>query len=1103
MPISIKNVKDLESLLVYFSEKLNWDIDPESFTDIDDITYDFDANAIGLKEEEFAKISSLRQLRPLVEGQPWGIFSIEFDSKRFEVTALRKVLSGLIPKRRNSEHAMWDKKNLLFLCFWGEYETRTVGIAYFEDKESGLPQIKINYCSPKIEDPIQLDRFENKLSKLSWPSDINDSTSWQSQWASSFTTAYHQVIHNSTTLTNALAEIAKDIQQLILDILHVETSNGYVHLLYEKFRNTLVHDMTDEQFADMYAQTMVYGLFSARCMNGEDNFNPAEAINDIPNTNPFLKNLLKECFAQTDSKLSFDELQLDDIVEVLKKTDIKSILADFNRQTGGGKEDPVIYFYEGFLNAYESEQKKRRGVYYTPQPVVNFIVRAVDDILKTEFDITDGLASIETKTISIKRPSKKRIDGFIKEIDDIDEVPAIQILDPATGTGTFLRQVIRQIWENFKKGKSASEINKNWNEYVHKHLLPRLNGFELMMAPYAVAHMKLAMVLKETGYDFLGDERVNVFLTNSLEEAGNSSNQIKMWEDPLATESVEANRAKKNKGINVVIGNPPYSGESANKGDWIMSLMEDYKKEPGGKQKLQERNPKWINDDYVKFIRYAQLYIERSGAGIVAFINPHGFLDNPTFRGMRWSILSTFDKVYVLDLHGNSNRKEICPDGSKDENVFDIQQGVSILILIRKATKKVGSLGQVYHSDLYGHRDYKYSVLSQTDFYSVAFKEVQSELPEYFFTYKNLPLKNIYDMGISINNLFLVNGTGVITKRDNLCIHMSPQNALRAAEDILSLSKDAFYKKYALPEDVRDWRYVWAKKDISEFGIDPSNVQVISYRPFDNRFIYYTGQARGFVGWPVYKVMQHMIHGENVGLASARSNKSENCDHFFVSKYIMETKYGERTTQSALFPLYIFEHTLEGLQCRPNFAPETIRKICDFLKMNMAPSRKYKGESCFTPIDLFDYVYAVLHSPCYRETYKEFLKIDFPRVPYPTDQDLFWKMVSFGSELRQLHLLESSILSEINSTPLEGNLTIERITYQDNKVYINDTDYFSDVPQIAWEFFIGGYQPAQKWLKDRKGNILNSSDIKHYNKIIRALIETDRIMKEIDSVFDV
>ena len=501
MSVDVRTIRDMNGLIAYFAETLNWRIDLDDFEDIEDIAYDFEAEDIGLKEEAFAKIKSLRQLPPLVDGQKWGIFCVEFDSRKFEVTALRKILSGLIPKRRRSpDHAVWDQKDLLFLCFWGSENDRTIGIAHFEDSGSGLPQIKMISCAPAMEDFTQIKTFEDRLKSLKWPINYVDHEKWRDDWSSAFVTGYRQTIHDAATLTAQLAAEAQNIRNRILAILDVESANGYVHLLYDKFKSTLIHDMTETQFADMYAQTVVYGLFSARCMDEtQEDFSAAEAVNCIPNTNPFLKSLMRECLGSlSKSALSFDELEIGNVVDLLKHTKTDAIIADFNRQTGGGKEDPVIHFYEEFLTAYDKAQKVQRGVYYTPQPVVNFIVRAVDTIIKRDFGLEDGLASTATKTIKVMRQSKRKVGDFYKLAEDTEEVPAIQVLDPATGTGTFIRQTILQIYENFKeknKGLSLEALKKAWNEYVPAHLLPRVNAFELMMAPYAVAHMKLAMVL--------------------------------------------------------------------------------------------------------------------------------------------------------------------------------------------------------------------------------------------------------------------------------------------------------------------------------------------------------------------------------------------------------------------------------------------------------------------------------------------------------------------------------------------------------------------------------------------------------------------------------
>ena len=1100
MAVNLKDICNFKTLLSWLSCEMNWDTGVGDFEDIDDITYDFDAKDIHLKPEEFAKITSLKQLRPSYEKQPWGIFAVEFEGKRFEVNSLRKILSGLVPKRRNRDHAVWKKENLLFFCFWGEKNNRFFGAVYFEDKINALPSIKTLYVAPNNEDPIQLQKFEERFRKLTWPNfsskpSQDDNKEWHDQWISAFTSVYRQTVRDSSVLTSNLAEIALRIRQRILDIFSVETEDGSIHRLYNKFRVALIHDMTKEQFADMYAQTMVYGLFSARCMSDRFNysdspcddgktFNPKEAIDNIPSTNPFLQNLLKESFTRK-NKLSFDELDLSDIALLLQNTDTNFILDDFNRQTGGGKEDPVIYFYEGFLNAYEKEQKKRRGVYYTPLPVVKFMVQAVDHILKQEFDIKEGLSSTEKKTIEIEKKQGSEIKSIEKRI-----VPAIQILDPAVGTGTFLRQVILKIWESFKeihKEQTQNSIRRQWNIYVKEQLLPRLNGFELMMAPYAVAHMKLALVLFDTGYAFDEDKekptRVNVFLTNSLAEADPEEGQGKFFpHDALAEESMAAKVTKKNRGINVVIGNPPYSGESANKGNWILSLLEDYKKEPGGIDKLREKNPKWINDDYVKFIRYAQLYVERAGTGIVAYINNHSFLDNPTFRGMRWNLLKNFDKIYIIDLHGNAKKKETSPDGSKDENVFDIQQGVSINIFIKNDNTKNDQLAQVFHCDLFGLREDKYSFLSDRKINSVKWNKLTLTAPHFFFVQKDFKNQAEYEEGFGLQDLFGINSVGIVTANDRLFINTCKETL-----------KDGIISHFKIKEN----------------DVNKKLIKEISYRPFDTQFIYYDVDK---LERSREKVMRHLLNKENIGIVTCRQCATNSWELVNIIKTLVDDSYVSNRTKERgyVFPLYLYE----GKKRRPNLNPKIITEIEQRSGLSIMPedpnlNRQSSCASprlceninsrCFSPIDLLDYIYAVLYSPKYRETYREFLKIDFPRIPYPTDQQIFRKLVLLGGKLRKLHLLEDPEFEKIDEDdPNAGKITVNKIRYTDEKVFVNDDFYFDDVPKIVWEFYIGGYQPAQKWLKDRKGSVLEADDIRHYRKIVLALTKTAKIMEEID-----
>jgi len=1097
----IRKVKDLHGLVEYFSAKLGWSIDFDDFDEIENITYDFDAADIGLKEEAFAKISALRQLPPLVDGQRWGIFSVEFDSKRFEVTALRKILSGLIPKRRNSaDHAVWEQQDLLFLCFWGEGNERTIGVAHFADKESGLPQIQMIYCAPAVEDFTQIATFENRLAKLEWPEDPSNTNLWRDKWSSAFKTAYRQTITDSSTLTIQLAVEAQGIRDRILEALEVETVNGYVHTLYDKFKNTLIHDMTEQQFADMYAQTVVYGLFSARCMDAsQEDFSATEAVDCIPNTNPFLKHLMQECLgAQANSRLSFDELEIGNVVELLRHTQTEAIIQDFNRQTGGGREDPVIHFYEEFLTAYDKAQKVQRGVYYTPQPVVNFIVRAVDDLLKSEFGVVDGLASTETKKIKITRNSKKKMDGLYRSVEDTIDVPAVQVLDPATGTGTFLRQIILQIYSNYKEMAKAGLVQlEDWSHYVDHNLLPRVNGFELMMAPYAVAHMKLAMVLQDTGYDFSSNSRLNVYLTNTLEKPGASDNQMVLWDDPLATESVEANRVKKNSGINVVVGNPPYSISSANRGEWILGLLASYK------EGLNERKVN-LDDDYIKFIRYGQYVIGQAGQGILAYISNNSFLDGMTHRQMRYELMKEFDKIIIINLHGNSKRFEKAPDGGKDENVFDIQQGVSINLFI-KSSAKVGKakLASIYYSDLYGSRGKKYEALRDTQAIIGGMESLYPEEPYYFFVPKDFSQSAEYDDYISIPDIFSVYNSGIQTKRDKLVISFEQQRVEQILADFRTLSVESLRSKYQLPADGRDWSISGAVNDIK------NNSPIIThcwYRPFDLRYTAYTGISRGFMGYPREKVFRHFIDCNNVGLIVRRNTPPVPFTHAFVcDSLISEGMLGiDPNGREYVFPLYLYPEDGFSTEMIPNINPKYAERLLDGIGYKYIDREDHpvQQSNIATPYQLLCYIYAVLYDPLYREKYGEFLKIDFPKIPAPNSPEKFRWMVSQGDRLIQLHTMQSeNYEKDCYQVTFTGNdLSIEKATFGNRRIWINKTSYFEGIDAEVWSLYIGGYQPLQKWLKDRKNREITTDEIEHYKAMVAVLKSTLLIMKQIGSI---
>ncbi len=973
-----------------------------------------------------------------------------------------------------------------------------------------------------------------------------------------------QSINNSQDLAIKMAIKARLLANTIDKALNIDESTNQGTVLWEywqAFRQNLIKDITINEFSDIYAQTIVYGMFAARLNDKSLNdFSRQEAADLIPKTNPFLYKLFGY-IAGPDLDTRIDYI-INGLVEIFKATNLFAIFENFGKNTQS--QDPIIHFYEDFLLQYNPDLRKSRGVFYTPKPVVGFIVKAVDQVLQSEFGLKQGLSDTskikvkieqnsnsqensKTKTSKPAKPSQEKIEQNLWQ-----EIHRVQILDPATGTGTFLAEVILQIHQKF--------INQQgiWSSYVDEHLIPRLNGFEILMASYAMAHLQLDFLLTKTGYKpssnpISREERFRVYLTNSLEEHFTDNPQMLLasW---LKNEAEEANKIKRQTPVMVVLGNPPYSGESQNKGKWIMNLMEDYKKEPQTSQKLNEKNPKWLNDDYVKFIRFGQHFVEKNGEGIIAFINPHGFLDNPTFRGMRYNLLKTFDKIYTLDLHGNSKKKETAEDGGKDENVFNIQQGVAINIFIKTGKKPAEALGQVFHFDLFGKRQDKYRFLAENSLNSISFQALPNVAPNYFFVPKNFDLQKDYDCGFSLNQLFVVNSVGVVTAKDEILINDSKAKLLQNVAQ--------------------------------HYQIEPDSklVQEIAYRPFDQKFIYYDPKL---VERARQKVMQHFLLGENLGLVinkPAQGGANYFSDIYLTVNITDQSIFSAMKRSPFICPLYIYDSQSSSsknaedlfiakkLKPRtPNLKAEIVEQIAQNLGLKFVPDHQInlnssahnsgaynsgahnsgacnsgahnsasynsplEGESnqlaglvggqnissqenhslqesnnltsanknTFNPLDLLDYIYAILHCPTYRLKYQEFLKIDFPKVPYPQDKKQFWRLVNLGGRLREVHLLTSPKLDNLTTGyEVSGDNLVEQVRFEggrdSGKVFINQNQYFSGISKEIWEFYIGGYQPAQKWLKDRKGQKLTFDQVLHYQKIIAALSTTIQTMAEIE-----
>lgn len=724
------------------------------------------------------------------------------------------------------------------------------------------------------------------------------------QLLKNFCSFHGQTVRSSKKLSEMMAGKARMIKTALYGALQDEDRGGELRDQFQTFQNILLHDMTEAEFSDIYAQTITYGLFAARLHDPTlPTFDRYEAAELLPTGNPFLKRLFQSLAINLDQRIAWI---VDDLIELFKACNVREILLSYGKTTK--RHDPVVHFYEDFLAEYDPKMRKARGVWYTPEPVVHFIVRGMDELLKTAFGIADGLASTEKTTIAVegqeydKRKKQRKIMQR--------EVHKVQLLDPATGTGTFLAEVVRQIAAKFE------DMPGIWNSYIEHDLVPRLHGFEILMASYAMAHLKMDLLLTELGYTPKKQERIGIYLTNSLEEAHPDTHTL--FSSFLATEANEANHIKKEMPIMCVFGNPPYSVSSSNKGEWIQNLIADYKK---------DLNEKKINldDDYIKFLRYSEHYIEKNGSGIVAMITNNSFLDGVTHRQMRKHLLETFDKIYIYDLHGNAKKKETCPDGSKDENVFDIMQGVSIFFGVKnknlaglsqkKEQQNTSSkheknkedlpgfgLAEVYHYDSYGKRQVKYDHLTENSISTIPWKKLEYKEPYYFFVPKDFGAEEKYMEGFSVAELFPVFNSGVKTDRDSLFIDYEKEEVAQRMQILLS---GEFDEKFREEYRVKDSGSYKITQRIQGKNFDEKYLQKIQYRPFDYQWIYYDPKI---ISRPANKVMKEMINKENIGFLVCRQQSTFDFQHCLLTNNIADCCAISSQTREFgyLFPLYLY-----------------------------------------------------------------------------------------------------------------------------------------------------------------------------------------------------
>ncbi len=1084
----LKNIRTFPSLIKYLRDELDW---PISSDDFEELTYDYTPEELGIDSKNAAKIQEIKRLRPLSVNQPWGIFFVKFEPKRLPVAALRRILSRVVVKKRASansaERVAWQVDDLLFVSNYGEGEERRINLAHFtHDQQSNLPTLKVLGWD-NLDTPLHLDHVADVLNeKLAWPEDEGEVDVWRETWRSAFTLRHREVITTSKALAIKLAELARGIRNRINAVLSIETEDGSVTKLMKAFQEALIHDLDEDGFADMYAQTIAYGLLSARIANpGGDTTD--DIATQLPVTNPFLKELM-ETFLDVGgqrgqaggSDIDFDELGVSEVVELLDDANMEAVLRDFGDRSP--QDDPVIHFYELFLKEYDAKKRMRRGVFYTPRPVVSYIVRSVDELLRTEFDLTDGLADTTTWGEMAERQEGLEIpDGIMP-----DQV-FVLILDPATGTGTFLVEVIDLIHKTMVKKWTAEDhgdqkINKLWNEYVPDHLLPRLHGFELLMAPYAIAHLKIGLKLYETGYRFDSDERARVYLTNSLEPSGEGQMRLDFL-PALAHEAQAVNEIKRKQRFTVVIGNPPYSRSSSNKGDYAKELIAPYKN-----LVREEKNIQPLSDDYIKFIGLAQHLLSQSHYSVFGMITNNTFLSGRLHRGMRQILLRDNAQIKIINLHGSQKVRYLGASGATDQNVFDILQGVSISLTAR------GSFHEptYEYAELVGTREEKYEALLEG---RLRFGEIDPLEP--FFLLVPVAIGGSeYQSWPSLTEIIQFQCVSGKPGDDNLLVAFDMDEVIPKLQEFRRELESSGGSGYRLTEAGRNF------VKLSPDHFDPKRIIPYAYRPFDIRYTYYDSRI-----WtrPLEQLMA-CIDGSPV-LLTTKLVKDAEFAHVFVTRLFTDVIFLSNTSS---VNCYSFPRRHPQDENGLRFS----QKMSNFNGIVISPS----PDKSITDDEVLNYVYAVLHSPNYRAKYLGFLRLDFPRVPTTHSLKLFSELTRLGGELVAYHLMESPKINDIFTT-YNGpkNPAVGKVGWSDGTVWLDAgktiareghraTEYgtigFHDVPEEIWDFYIGGYQVCHKWLKDRKGRKLTRDDLNHYQQIVVALNETFRIMQEIDDVIE-
>ncbi len=831
---------------------------------------------------------------------------------------------------------------------------------------------------------------------------------------------------------------------------------GKLFGLFQVFRDQIFHELTITEFADAFAQMLAYGLFLARLNSGSEAVTLHNAREYVPGSFRLIQELVEFLTELTKDEYRDVRWVVEEVLSIVNALKLEAIHEDLSfrhrkaisRKVRAGDEeehrlferDPFIYFYEDFLKAYDAATRKSRGVYYTPPPIVNFIVRAVDDILKDSFGIRDGLAD-----------SKR-----------------VTVLDFACGTGTFLLEVFQRIFENIG-GPDTGRADL----IVREHFLQHIFGFEYLIAPYTIAHLKLSQYLKDQNHPLKKGERLQIFLTNTVEPVEPQAHLML----PAITAEVEAAQKVKDQQILVIVGNPPYSARSKNRGAWITAAIEPYKiidGKPFGEKKH------WLHDDYVKFIRFAQIKMDAIEEGVVGVITNNSFIDNPTFRGMRQSLLSTFDQIRVLDLNGSLRRRKRAPSGEVDENVFDIEQGVAITLFVKRRKLEKG----IWHAELWGDRLSKYKVLAGEPMGAIDWLRIEPISPYYFLKPRQSDAsQQVYNSFRSIREIMPKSVTGIVTARDWLTIGINRKELEGTIQRFLDETGSAISSQELNPKNTRGWNIVEAKKALREKPDWQEKIKSVDYRPFDQRWIAYD---RRLVDWGRWDLMPSMLADNNYSLNLSRQVRGgTEWRHVLVGSNLFEHTYiSNRTSEIG----YCFPLRIGG---RENFSSD-FRAFLDS-----------RYEHHFTADEILGYIYATMHAPIYRARYAEFLCIDFPRVPFPESSKDFEILSQMGWALVQAHLLRELPSLSLAAYNGIGDHSVESVRYsaEEQAIWVNKTQFFKPVPQAVWEFHIGGYQVLEKYLKARKGRVLSLDEINHVGAIADSLAFTIDQMAKIDVAY--